>query len=505
MTSQVTAAIEVRSPVDGRLLAEVADSSHREVAAAIEGLRAHQPAWEELGARGRAAWMRRLRDWLLDEADHLADVLQAESGKPRAEAQLEAPWMAELINYFADHAAEFLADERVPRSGLLSATKRMSKVYRPYPVVGVISPWNYPLAMPGMDVIPALLAGSAVLVKPSEVTPLSALELARGWREIGAPPVLTVATGTAETGRALVDLVDFVQFTGSTATGKLVAHRAVDRLVPYSLELGGKDPALVLADADLDRAVAGIAWGALFNSGQACVSIERVYVEDAVYDAFVTRLTRLVEGLRHGAELAPYSVDLGAMATPQQRDLVHRHVSEAVADGARVLTGGQPTGAGTGYQPTVLVDVDHTMACIREETFGPTIPVIRVADVDEAIRLANDSTYGLSATVWTRDLDRAHAVARRLEVGAVNINDSYANLFALTLPHGGWKASGTGARFGGAHGLRKYTRHQAITAPRLPMLKREPAWFPYSNGRARLTRSLFHAVAARDLRRRILH
>jgi acyl-CoA reductase-like NAD-dependent aldehyde dehydrogenase len=503
MSRPVTSTIEVRSPVDGRLVAEVTDSSRAEVAAAVDDLRAHQPAWEGLGPRGRAQWLRKLRDWLLDEADHLADVLQAESGKPRAEAQLEAPWMAELINYFSDNAADFLADERVPRSGLLSATKRMTKVHRPYAVVGVISPWNYPLAMPGMDVIPALIAGAAVLLKPSEVAPLSALELARGWREIGAPPVLAVATGTAEAGRALVDLVDFVQFTGSTRTGRLVAHQAVDRLVPYSLELGGKDPAIVLADADLDRAVAGVAWGALFNSGQACVSIERVYVEEPVHDDFVARLTRLVEGLRHGEETAPYSVDLGAMATAQQRDLVHGHVVDAVAGGARVLTGGAPTGIGTGYLPTVLVDVDHTMSCIREETFGPTIPVVRVADAEEAIRLANDSTYGLSATLWTRDLDRAQAIARRLDVGAVNINDAYANLFALTLPHGGWKTSGTGARFGGAHGLRKYTRQQAITAPRFPGLTREPAWFPYSRGRARLTRGLFHAVAARDLRRRL--
>lgn len=503
MDGPTTSTFEVRSPVDDRLLAEVADFAPAQVAEAVTALRAAQPAWEALGPKGRARWMRRLRDWLLDEADHLADVLQAESGKPRAEAQLEAPWMAELINYFADHAHEFLADERVGSSGLLSATKRMVKVYRPYPVVGVISPWNYPLAMPGMDVIPALLAGSAVLLKPSEVTPLSALELARGWREIGAPPVLAVATGSAPAGQALVDVVDFVQFTGSTSTGRLVAHRAVERLVPYSLELGGKDPAIVLADADLDRAVAGVAWGALFNSGQACVSIERVYVEDSIHDSFVSRLTTLVDGLRHGEEKTAYSVDTAAMATMAQRDLVHRHVTEAVASGARALTGGRPTGVGTGYQPTVLVDVDHSMTCIREETFGPTIPVIRVADADEAVRLANDSTYGLSATIWTRDLVRAQSIARRLDVGAVNINDAYANLFALTLPHGGWKTSGSGARFGGAHGLRKYTRQQAITTPRFPTLEREPAWFPYSRRRAQLTRRLFHAVAARDLRRRI--
>jgi len=495
--------IEVLSPVDARRVGEVPDHSAAQVASAVDELRRHQPAWEALGPAGRAGWMRTLRDWLLDESEHLADVLQAESGKPRAEAQLEAPWMAELINYFADHAEKFLADQSVGRSGLLSATKRLITVYRPYPVVGVISPWNYPLAMPGMDVIPALLAGAAVLLKPSEVTPLSALELARGWKEIGAPDVFSVVTGAAEAGQALVDHVDFVQFTGSTRTGQLVAHRAIDRLVPYSLELGGKDPAIVLADADLDRAVAGVAWGALFNSGQACVSIERVYVEAPVYDEFVDRLAAEVNALRPGPETTDFGADLGVLATEAQCALVERHVSEALAAGATAVTGGRRTGAGTGYEPTVLVGVDHSMSCVREETFGPTIPVIRVANAKEAIRLANDSPYGLSATVWTRDLARARGIARQLEVGAVNINDSYANLFAMTLPHGGWKSSGTGARFGGAHGLRKYTRVQAITVPRISLLTREPVWFPYSPARARLAGRLMRAVAGRDLRRRL--
>jgi len=300
-----------------------------------------------------------------------------------------------------------------------------------------------------------------------------------------------------------VDNVDFVQFTGSTKTGQAVAHRAIDRLVPFSLELGGKDPAIVLADADLDRAVAGVAWGGLFNSGQTCVSIERVYVEAPVYDAFVARLTDLVSSLRQGGDDAGFRFDLGAMATPAQRDLVDRHVSEAVASGAKALTGGKPTGVGTFYEPTVLVDVDHTMTCMREETFGPTIPVVKVADVAEAIRLANDSPYGLSATVWTRDRERGQQIARQLEVGSVNINDAYANLFAMSLPHGGWKSSGIGARFGGANGLRKYNLQQAITVPRFRTMKRELLWFPYKPRTGKLAGRVLHAIAGRDLRRRL--
>ncbi|MFE5501308.1 aldehyde dehydrogenase family protein [Amycolatopsis japonica] len=500
MTSEAT--VRVCSPADGRLLGVLPDETPEAVAEVVRALRARQPAWEGLGPRGRAVWLVKLRDWLLDEADRLADVLQAESGKPRAEASIEILWLAEMINYFAGNAVKFLADERVRPSGVLSLPKRLLKVYRPYPVVGVISPWNFPLAMPGMDVIPALLAGASVLLKPSDVTPLSATELARGWREIGAPEVLAVVTGTAATGAAVVDTVDFLQFTGSTRTGKLVARRAVDRLVPYSLELGGKDPAIVLADADLDRAVPGIAWGGLFNSGQACVSVERVYVEAGVYDDFVARLTTLVTSLRQGADDKGYRFDVGAMATAAQRDLVQAHVRQAVEAGARVVTGGGPTGVGTFFEPTVLVDVDHTMTCVREETFGPVLPVIKVADADEAIRLANDSEYGLSATVWTRDLAAGERIARRLDVGAVNINDAYANLFAMSLPHGGWKSSGTGARFGGAHGLRKYTRRQAITAPRFSALRKELQWYPYSRRRVRLTTRLLRAVVAGDPRRR---
>lgn len=470
---------------------------------AVARLRGAQPAWESIGPDGRAAWLRKLRDWLLDHEAQLADVLQSETGKPRAEAAVELPMVCDIINFYAKNAAKALADERVRPHGPLAMSKRLTKVYRPHPVVGVITPWNFPLLMPAMDVIPALLAGAAVALKPSEVTPLSAVELARGWAEIGAPPVLAVLTGLGETGAALVDAVDYVQFTGSTATGRAIGQRAAARLVPCSLELGGKDAAIVLADADLDRAVNGIAWGGLFNAGQACISIERVYVEAPVYDDFVQRLVTRVTALRQGADGARSQVDVGALATVAQRELVSRHVEAALAAGARALTGGKATGDGTYFEPTVLVDVDQSMACIREETFGPTIPVIKVADAEEAVTLANDSNYGLSATVWTADRQRGEQLARRLEVGAVNINDAYANLFALTLPHGGWKESGLGARFGGLQGIRKYTRQQAITAPRVPTAKREVMWYPYTPARAGLVARMMRAIVAGDSRRRL--
>jgi acyl-CoA reductase-like NAD-dependent aldehyde dehydrogenase len=319
----------------------------------------------------------------------------------------------------------------------------------------LIIPWNFPFANAAIDGIPALAAGAAVLLKTSEVTPLSAVEFVRGWSEIGAPPVLSLTTGYAETGAAVIANSDYVHFTGSTATGRKVAVACAERLIPYSLELGGKDPAVVLADADIDRAANGIAWGGMNNSGQVCVSVERVYVEAPIYGEFVAKLTDKVSELRQGQDDDKYRFDVGAMATVAQRDIVARHVDEAVASGARVTTGGKPTGVGTFFEPTVLADADNSMSCMREETFGPTLPVVKVTDEEEAIRLANDSNYGLSATVWTSDLARGERVARRLEVGAVNINDALANGFQFSVPMPGWKDSGIGARNGGAPGILK--------------------------------------------------
>lgn len=499
LTSPVT--VEVRNPADGLVVGTFIDESAASVSAKAANLRSAQPEWEALGAKGRAYWLFQLQAWLLDNSARIADVLQSETGKPRAEAELEVPAWVDLINYFGRNAAKFLADDHPTPHGPLGWTKKLSTVFRPYPLVGVITPWNFPLGMAALDVPPALMAGAAVLLKPSEVTPLSALELARGWSEIGAPAVFAVASGRAETGAAVVDAVDYVMFTGSTKTGQSIARQCVDQLKPYSLELGGKDPALVLADADLDRAAHGIAWGALFNAGQVCVSTERVYVEAPVYDEFVEKLTATVSALRQGQDGRDFEFEIGPMANSNQHDIVQRHVDEAIAAGARATTGGKPTGVGTFFEPTVLVDVEQTMSCVTEETFGPIIPIMKVADEDEAVRLANDSRYGLSASVWTRDKARGHRIARRLDAGAVNINDVIANLFSFALPMGGWKDSGIGTRFGGAAAVRKYCRQTAITEPRLPTVIDEPMWFPYSKVRIRFVFGAMRAVGARGLRR----
>jgi len=494
------AVLEVRNPADGSLVDTVPVMDATAVNAATAELRMAQVGWEALGADRRAVWLRRWRDWILAHAEELADLLQAETGKARPDAIIEPIASCELVSYYADNAAAFMADEKVKPAGPMSLPKKLTKVYSPYPVVGIITPWNFPITLFLMDAAPALAAGCAVLSKSSEETPLACARLIEGWHEIGAPAVIANVTGLGETGAAVVDAADFVQFTGSTATGRRIGVRCAELLKPYSLELGGKDPAIVLADADLDRAVNGIAWGGLFNSGQVCISVERVYVEEPVYDEFVERLTAKVAGLSQGVAKGD---DVGAMATANQVDIADRHVREAVEAGARVLTGGKRGSVGNFFAPTVLVDVDHSMTCMTEETFGPTIPVMKVADVDEAVRMANDSPYGLSATVWTRDLDRGQQVARRLEAGAVNINDVFSNLFAAPLPHNGWKTSGVGARLGGAYGMHKYCKVQAVTAPRIPTMKNELMWYPYSTRRTAIAGRVMRAVAGRGLRQRL--
>lgn len=491
--------IDVLNPCDGSVVGTVGAQSSDAVAQQADLLRENQTGWAALTPRDRAAWLRKLRDWLLVNDECIADVLQSETGKPRAESIMEVPLAAEVINYYADNAAKFLTQENVVPSGVLSLAKKLTVLHDPYPVVGVITPWNFPLLMPVFDCVPALLAGASVLLKPSEITPLSALELARGWAEIGAPQVFSVVTGYGETGAAVIANSDYIQFTGSTATGKLIAHQAIDRMIPCSLELGGKDAAIVLDDADLDRAVPGVVWGALANAGQICVSIERVYVEAPIYDEFVARATDLVETLRQGGDGAGFAFDIGPMATRAQRERVEGHVNAAIAAGAKATTGGRAKG--NFFEPTILVDVDHSMACIQEETFGPTIPIIKVADEAEAVRLANESSYGLSASVWTASKSRGQKVARQLEVGAVNINDALVNLFALSVPHGGWKSSGIGTRFGGAHGILKYTRTKAVTAARIPGPTRELLWYPYRATRLGVLRKLLRIVAGYNLRR----
>lgn len=387
---------EVHNPADGRVIATVPVHAAEQVAVMAAGLRAAQPEWEAIGPRGRARHLLDWLDWIMDNERRLLDLDQAESGKSWGDVAMETSIAVEMINYITKNLDEWLADQKISTYGPANVAKRLRVHLRPHQLVGIITPWNAPLGMPMLDVPFALAAGAAVLTKPSEATPLTWAEVVRGWREeIGAPPVLGCATGRGATGAAVVDEVDMIQFTGSTRTGRAIAIRAAERLIPCGLELGGKDAMIVLDDAPVDRAVAAAVWGGFYNCGQACISIERVYVHEKVYDEFVTKLAEQTAALRVGVDTDhSFTKDVGALVTPAQVDIVEHHVNDAVAKGARVLTGGQRRPPGNYFLPTVLVDVDHSMDCMTEETFGPTLPVMKVASEDEAITLANDSPYG---------------------------------------------------------------------------------------------------------------
>jgi acyl-CoA reductase-like NAD-dependent aldehyde dehydrogenase len=493
--------IDVENPATGQVVASVGVMPPEQVAELVARTRAAQPRWEALGFEGRAAILRRCQKWMIDNADRVIETIVSETGKAWDEAQFaEMSYGAGAFGFWAKNAERYLADERVKTSSPFVKGRKLILRHVPVGVVGVIGPWNYPFTNAVGDCIPALAAGNAVVLKPSEVTPLTALLMGEAMRECGLPrDVYQVAPGFGETGAALVDAVDFLMFTGSTATGKKVMERAARTLTPLSLELGGKDPMVVCADADVERAANAAVHYSMQNSGQTCISVERVYVEEPVYEEFVSLVTSKVGELRHGVPRGPGSVDLGAIIHPPQSDIVEAHVEDAVAKGARVVAGGHRSDAnGHFYEPTVLLDVDHSMACMREETFGPTLPIMKVADSDEAVRLANDSSYGLQASVWTKDAAKGERLARRIEAGAVTVNDAQVNYVALELPMGGWKSSGVGTRHG-PEGIRKYTKKQALVVTRFAP-KKDLHMLPYSAGRSRFVAWLLKLVYGRGRR-----
>ncbi|HMG43228.1 MAG TPA: aldehyde dehydrogenase family protein [Acidimicrobiales bacterium] len=475
--TDAAATFETRDPRTGELIAEVPEHSAEEVQAAVERARSAFATWSRLTWDQRLDHVLAVRDLLLDRVDEVVEVICKETGKLEGEAVLaEVTATCELIEFYRKHGAKALRPARVP-TGAMLPHKKAWRVFEPMGVVGVISPWNYPLTLAMTPTVTAVLAGNAVVLKPSEVTPLVGLEVGRLFAEAGAhPDLVQVVTGRGPTGDALVRAgVQKVAFTGSVRTGKLVMKAAADTLTPVLLELGGKDPMIVCDDANLERAANGAVWGAFTNSGQTCIAVERVYVQERVYDRFVDLVVDKTKALRQGVGAGN---DIGSMTFAPQVDIVSRHVDDALAKGARVLTGGQrvPDKAGLWYEPTVLVDVDHEMDVMREETFGPVLPIMAVADDDEAIRLANDSPYGLNSSVWSADGDRAEVLAGRVEAGNVCINDCLVNYGVGGLPFGGVKDSGIG-RVHGVEGLQAFSNVKSVLASRVA-LKREPYWYP---------------------------
>ena len=495
------AEIPVENPATGEVIGAVPNLGAAAVAEMARRARAAQPGWEVLGFEGRARVLRRCQKWVVDHSARIIDQIVAETGKTREDAHAaEISYVAAAFGFWAKHAEEYLADRKMRSSSPFVLGRKLIVRYRPVGLVGVIGPWNFPLSNSFGDCIPALAAGNAVILKPSEVTPLTSGLMVEMMRECGAPEdVFGVATGDGATGAATIDEADFVMFTGSTATGKKVMARAAETLTPVSLELGGKDPMIVLADADLERATNAAAFYGMNNGGQVCISVERVYVEAPVYDDFVAGVTRKVRELRQGVPGPEGSVEVGAVTFPTQLDLIEDHVEDAKARGARVLTGGRARReGGRFFEPTVMVDVDHGMKAMREETFGPTLPIMKVQDAEEAVRLANDSPYGLAASVWTKDVAKGERIARQVEAGAVLVNDAQINFVALELPMGGWKASGLGSRHG-AGGIQKYTRQQTLLVNRFA-LKKDLHMYPYRRRTSNLLRALVRALYGRGRR-----
>jgi len=496
------AMIPVENPATGELITTIPVLGRAELAEMVARAREASPQWEAIGFEGRARVLLRAQKWMLDNADRVIETVVSETGKTYEDAQIaDLGYTVTALGFWAKEGPKYLEDERVPSwKSPIAAGKKLIIRYAPVGVVGVIGPWNYPIANSFGDCIPAMMAGNTVVLKPSEVTPLSSLLVAEMMRECGLPEhVFQVATGDGGTGAALIAEVDCVMFTGSSATGKAVMKAAAEALVPCYLELGGKDPMIVCADANLDRAANAAAFYSMNNAGQVCISVERCYVEAPVYDRFVDKVTESVRSLRQGVPAQAGSVDVGAVIFPPQLDIVEDHVRDAVEKGAKVLTGGHSgTGPGRFFEPTVLVDVDHTMKCMTEETFGPTLPIMKIADAEEGVRLANDSNYGLQASVWTADVQRGEQLARRIEAGVVCVNDAQLNYLALNLPMGGWKASGLGTRHG-AGGIRKYTKIQSLLVTRLA-LTREPFWFPYNKRATMLLQRAFKLLYGRGPR-----
>ena len=460
--------VPIEMPATGKILGHVPHGTPDDVAAAADIARQAQPGWARMHVTDRSKVLLRFAERLLDRQDEVLDLIQLENGKARRHAFEEIIDVAQVSRYYARTAARCLHPHR--RAGALPALTQTWECHRPKGVVGVIAPWNYPLTLGISDALPALVAGNAVIVKPDGQTPYTVLRAAELLEEAGLPPgVLQVVTGPGpELGPLLIEHSDFLMFTGSTRTGRIVAAQAAARLIDYSMELGGKNAILVLADADLARAVPGAVRAAFSSTGQLCISGERMYIDAAVWDGFVPRFAKATRSLRLGHSLS-YKADIGSLISARQLNTVAQHVDDAVSKGATVLAGGRarPDVGPYFYEPTVLTDTSPGMALYADETFGPVISLYRVSSPDKAVERANDSCYGLSFSVWTRDVRRGRRVAARLEAGSVNVNEAYAATWgSVDAPMGGWKDSGVGSRHG-EHGILKYTNAQTISVQRL--------------------------------------
>jgi acyl-CoA reductase-like NAD-dependent aldehyde dehydrogenase len=493
------------NPATGEILRELDCASESEVLAVVTRARAAQVAWAELGVHKRITVLREFQRRLHEKKSEIAEAITREAGKPVAEAlTTEVLVVLDAARFLIDNSYRLLRDEPVPHGNLATKLKSGRLVREPYGVVGIVSPWNYPFSIPATETLAALVAGNAVVLKPSEFTSLVALELESLLHAAGVPKdIFQVVVGDGATGAVLIlSTIDKLIFTGSVTTGKRIATAAAEHLLPVVLELGGKDPMLVLDDADVDVASSAAVWGAFLNAGQTCLSVERCYVHRSLYDAFLKACVEKTKELNVGPGLDP-ETDVGPMIHEQQLKIVESHVEDAVARGARLLTGGSriPELGRNFYAPTVLADVTHGMRIIREETFGPVLPIMPFESDEEALLLANDSEYGLAASVWTRDRARGERLARRIQAGTVMVNDVVSCFGISEAPHGGVKSSGVG-RSHGRFGLEEMVRLKYLDVDRMPGMKKV-WWYGYGASFARQMEGFLDMQFARGLGERL--
>ena len=475
------ATIVSTNPATGEMLGELPCASEEEVHAAVVRAKAAQPQWRATPVRDRVAILRRFQQLLDERRDDVATLICREAGKPAAEAlATEVLVVLDAAEFCIRHAYSFLREQPLPHANMAMKTKRGKLVREPYGAIGIIAPWNYPFSIPAVETLAALVSGNAVVLKPSEFTPMVALELQRLLLKAGLhPDLMQVVIGEGPVGAALTNsAIDKLIFTGSVATGKRVGEAAARRLLPVVLEFGGKDPMIVLDDADLEVASSGAVWGAFMNAGQTCLSVERCYVHHSLYEPFLEKCREKIAKLRVGNGIDS-EVEIGPMIHERQLRIVDDQVRAAVQLGARLLAGGKRlTELGPSfYAPTLLADVTGEMRLMQDETFGPVLPVAPFDADEEAVRLANGSDFGLAASVWTGNRRRGEALASRIEAGTVMVNDMISCFGIAEAPHGGFKQSGIG-RTHGELGLQEMVRVKYMDADLMPHMKKV-WWFGY--------------------------
>jgi acyl-CoA reductase-like NAD-dependent aldehyde dehydrogenase len=494
------------NPATGEVLRELACAGESEVHDAVLRAREAQPQWVGIGVRRRIELLREFQSKLLEKKREIAEAITREAGKPIAEAlTTEVLVVLDAARFLIENAYRLLQDEPVPHGNLAAKLKSGRLLHQPYGVIGIVSPWNYPFSIPATETLAALAAGNAVVLKPSEFTSLVGLEFQALLRAAGLPEnVFQVIVGDGATGAALVSSkIDKLVFTGSVVTGRLIAASAAERLLPVVLELGGKDPMLVLDDADIDVASSAAVWGAFMNAGQTCLSVERCYAHRSLYRQFLNACVEKSKKLRVGSGFDP-DTDVGPMIHEKQLRIVESHVEDAMVRGARILTGGcrLPDLGRNFYAPTVIADVTHEMRIMSAETFGPVLPVMQFDSDDQALQLANDSDYGLAASVWTRDRNRGEQLACRIQAGTVMVNDLISCFGISEAPHGGVKESGVG-RTHGRLGLDEMVRLKYFDADRVPRMKKV-WWYKYGTSFAKHMDGFMDLQFADSLQERFL-